>query len=222
MPKWIGFAAMTCAAMAGHAYAGEIGVYGTAGTLGFGGGIAASFTNQFGARVGYTTYEYSISDLEESDLRFDGEAEIGGAQAFLDWHPFGGAFRLSAGAVENASLTARAKPVSSTYTLNGVTYSADDVGETTGTAKYDTISPYVGLGFGHPLSLDGRLAFTADIGVILTGSPKVELNAKCAVPNAMLCSQIEADALAEQAELQKEADELEYWPLLSLGLSYRF
>lgn len=222
MRKRIGFVALACAAMAGHAYAGDVGFYGTAGTVGFGGGIAASFNNHLGARVGYTTYEYSVSDLEESDLRFDGEAEIGGAQAFLDWHPFGGAFRLSAGAIENASLSARAEPVSSTYTLNGVTYSADDIGEASATAKYDTISPYVGFGFGHPLSLDGRFAFTADVGVILTGSPKVELNARCAVPNAMLCSQIEADALAEQAELQEEADKLEYWPLLSLGLSYRF
>lgn len=220
--KTISLVAVVCSAIASHAHAADMGLYGTAGTVGFGGGVAASFNKHLGARIGYTTYEYSVNDLEESELHLDGKAEIGGAQAFLDWHPFGGAFRLSAGAIENASLSARAEPIANTYTLNGVTYSADDIGQATGTAKYDSISPYLGIGFGHPLSLDGRFALTADLGVVFTGSPKVELNATCAVPNAMLCSQIEADVLAEEAELQDDADDLKYWPLLSVGISYRF
>lgn len=222
MRKTAGFVALVCGALASQAQASDFGVYGTAGTVGFGGGIAASFNKHLGARIGYTTYEYSVNDLEESDLRLDGTAEIGGAQAFLDWHPFGGAFRVSAGAVENASLSAHAEPIASTYTLNGVTYAADEIGEATGTAKYDSISPYLGIGFGHPLSIDGRFALTADFGVVFTGSPKVELNATCAVPNAMLCSQIEADVLAEEAELQDDADQLKYWPVMSIGVSYRF
>lgn len=218
----IGLAALTCCVMLGNAYATEFGAFATAGTVGFGGGVATSFNKHIGARVSYTTYEYSVNDIEESELTLDGKAKIGGAHAFLDWHPFGGAFRLSAGAIENASLSARARPISNAYTLNGVTYSADDIGEARGTAKYDSISPYLGLGLGHTLSSDGRLAFTADLGIVFTGSPKVELNATCAVPNAMLCAQIEADALAEEAELQEEADKLEYWPMLSVGISYRF
>ena len=39
--KTIGLAALACAAMVGHAHAGDIGIYGTAGTVGFGGGLAA-------------------------------------------------------------------------------------------------------------------------------------------------------------------------------------
>lgn len=209
-------------ASAGCAQAADFGLYGTAGTIGFGGGIAATFSDHFAARVGYTTYEYSVDDLEESDLVLDGKAEIGGAQAFLDWHPFGGAFRLSLGAVENASLSAYAEPMAGTYTLNGTTYSADDIGTATGTAEYDSISPYAGLGFGRALSRDGRFAFSADLGVIFTGAPEVELNATCRVPNAMLCADIQDDVLAEEAELQRDADKLDYWPVMSIGLSYRF
>ena len=209
-------------ASAGFAQAADFGLYGTAGTVGFGGGVAATFSDHFGARLGYTTYEYSVNDLEESDLVLDGKAKIGGAQAFLDWHPFGGGFRMSVGAVENASLSAHAEPIAGSYTLNGTTYSASDIGSATGTGKYDSISPYAGLGFGRALSRDGRFAFSADFGLVFTGAPEVELNATCRVPNALLCADIQDDVFAEEAELQAEADKLDYWPVMSIGLSYRF
>jgi hypothetical protein len=209
-------------ASVGLAQAADFGVYATAGTIGFGGGLAATFNDQFAARLGYTTYEYTVEDLEESDLVLDGKAELGGVHAFLDWHPFGGAFRLSVGAIENASLSAHAEPMAGTYTLNGTTYSAQDIGEANATARYDSISPYAGIGFGRTLSRDGRFAFSADLGVVFTGSPQVELNATCAAPNAMLCAEIHDDVAAEEAELQREADELKYWPVIAIGLSYRF
>lgn len=222
MRKMVGMLILASAAGAAPAQAADFGLYGTAGTLGFGGGIAAAFGSHVGMRIGYTTYEYDISDIEESDLRLDGTAEIGGAHALLDWHPFGGGFRLSVGAVENAELSVRAEPIAGTYTLNGVTYSADDVGQATGTAKYDSFAPYAGFGFGRALSLNGRFSFSADLGVAFTGSPTLSLDATCLVPNASVCAQIETDVAAEQVELQKDADELKYWPVLSLGLSYRF
>ncbi len=202
--------------------AADLGAYTSAGTTGLGGGIAATFGAYFGARIGYTSYEYTVDDLEESDLTFDGKAEIGGIHALLDWHPFGGNFRLSAGAIENASLSARVQPMAGTYTLNGTSYSADDIGDATGAAEYESISPYAGLGFGRALSRDGRFAFSADLGVVFTGSPEVELNVSCRIQNAMRCAQIQEDAAAEEAQLQDEADQLEYWPVLSLGLSYKF
>ena len=207
---------------AGVAQAADFGLYGTAGTIGFGGGVAATFNDHFAARLGYTTYEYSVEDLEESDLVLDGKAEIGGAQAFLDWHPYGGAFRVSLGAVENAFVSMHAEPVAGTYALNGTDYSANDIGTAAATAKYDSISPYAGFGFGRALSRDGRFAFSADFGVVFTGAPEVELNATCRVPNAMLCAEIQDDVFAEEAELQAEADKLDYWPVMSIGVSYRF
>jgi hypothetical protein len=209
-------------ALNGQAQAADLGAYGTAGTVGVGGGLAATFGSHFGARIGYTGYQHEDDEVEGSDLTLDGTAEIGGAHALLNWHPFGGSFRMSAGAIENVSLSARVQPTGDIYVLNGATYSVNDIDEATRTAKYDSISPYAGFGFGRSLSLDGRFAFTADVGVVFTGSPTVELNATCRVPNAMLCSQIEDDVVAEEAELQRDVDELKYWPVLSLGLSYRF
>jgi hypothetical protein len=223
MRKTVGVVALACGMLGGHAHAADFGIYGTAGTVGLGGGIAASFNKYLGARIGYASYEYTVDDLEESDLLLDGTLDLGGAQAFLDWHPFGGGFRITAGAVENGELYAHAKPIGGTYTINDVEYTADQIGEATGTAKFDSISPYLGIGFGHPLSVDGRFAFTADFGVVFTGSPKVELTATCgAAVNTTVCAQIQSDVRAEQVNLQEDADDLKYWPVISIGLSFKF
>lgn len=213
---------LSAAALAGPARGADFGMYATAGSVGVGGGAAAMFNSHLGARIGYTTFEYEVDGLEESDLTLDGEVKLGGAHALLDWHPFGGGFRLSVGAMESAELTARARPVANTYTFDGVTYSVDDVGSATGSAEFDSIAPYVGFGYGRALSRDGRFAFAADLGVAVTGSPAVKLNVACAVESADLCAGLEDDVAAEQAELQREADKFEYWPVLSVGVSYRF
>jgi hypothetical protein len=213
---------LSAAALAGPAHGADFGMYATAGSVGVGGGLAAMFNSHLGARIGYTTFEYDVEDIEESDLTLDGEAKLGGAQALLDWHPFGGGFRLSVGAMESAELTARARPIADSYTFDGVTYSADDIGSATGAAEFDSVAPYVGLGYGRALSRDGRFAFALDLGVAVTGSPTVKLDVVCAVDSAAVCAGLDDDVVAEQAELQREADEFEYWPVLSLGVSYKF
>lgn len=214
--------ALAAAALAGPAQAADFGLYAAAGTVGVGGGFAAMFNSHLGARLGYTTFEYEVNDIQESDLTLDGEAKLGGAQALLDWHPFGGGFRISLGAMESAQLTARARPIAASYTFEGVTYSADDIGSATGRADYDSVAPYAGVGFGRALSRDGRFAFSADLGVAFTGAPQVRLDVTCELGGAAQCDELASHVAAEQAELQQDADDLKYWPVLSLGLSYKF
>jgi hypothetical protein len=222
MRKLIGLAVLGLSLMAASAHAADFGVYGTAGTVGLGGGVAGQFNSRLGARLGYTSFEYKVKDVESSDLTFDGTAELGGLQALVDWYPFGGSFRISAGAMENAEFTATAMALSNTYTFDGVTYSVNDVAQARGTAKFDSIAPYLGFGFGRALSRSGRFAFTADVGVAFTGAADVNLNVTCVQAAAMLCDQIQDDVMAEEAALQDDADQLKYWPVVSFGVSYRF
>jgi hypothetical protein len=171
---------------------------------------------------GYTGYDYTVKDIESGDVSLDGTAELGGVQALLDWYPLGGRFRISAGLMENAKVTATAKPTASTYTFDGMTYSTADVAQARGTARFDSMAPYLGVGFGRALSSTGRFAFTADVGVAFTGAADVKLDVTCTQSAAALCAQIQDDVAAEQAELQADADDFKYWPVVSVGLSYRF
>ena len=208
--------------MAGSASSADFGIYGTAGTLSLGGGIATDFNAYVGARLGYTAYTYDIDDREESDLVFNGDADLGGAQALLDWYPMGGSFRLTVGAVDTLDVQVNATPVGGTFTFDDVEYRAEDVGDARGRADFGSLAPYVGLGYGRALSADGHLSFLFDLGIAFPGSPDVTLDVTCNAPNAMLCAQLATDAAAEQGELQDDADDYKYWPVLAIGVSYKF
>ncbi len=222
MRKLLTLTLMVGALATSGARSADFGLYGTAGTVGLGGGVAANFGQYIGARVGYTSYTYEANDLEQSDLSFSGEVELGGTQALLDLHPFGGGFRLSLGMMENAQITGRALPTANTFTFDGVTYSSADVGEARGSATFDSFSPYVGLGYGRALSRRGKLAMNADLGVALTGAADVQLDVSCATAAQALCTDLLDDVAAEQAQIQADAEDYKYWPVLSIGLSYRF
>jgi hypothetical protein len=206
----ISLIALAAISLGSPLHAADFGVYGTAGTVGFGGGVATMFNSHLGARLGYTTFEYEMKDLEESNLTLDGEAKLGGLQALLDVYPFGGGLRLSFGAMQNAEITARARPVANTFTFDDEVYSASDIGDATGVVDYDSISPYAGIGFVRALSRDGRFAFAAELGVVFTGAPQVNLNVTCRASDPTVCAELRDHVAAEQAELQSDADEMEY------------
>jgi hypothetical protein len=208
--------------VAGSASSADFGIYGTAGTIGIGGGIATDFNAHLGARLGYTAYTYDIDDREESDLVFNGDADLGGAQALLDWYPMGGSFRVTAGAVSTADVKVKATPVGGTFTFDDVEYDAEDVGDARGHADFGSLAPYVGLGYGRALSANGHFSFMVDLGVAFPGSPDVSLDVTCNAPNATICAQLASDAAAEERELQDDADDYKYWPVLSIGVAYKF
>ena len=207
---------------AGNAAGADFGLYGTAGTVGLGGGVAIDLNKHLGFRLGYTTYSYDVDEVEDSDLTFEGEADLGGVQALVDWYPFGGGFHISAGLMDSADINVTAVPVNQTFVIDGVAYDADDIGDADGGVDFGSTAPYLGLGFGRALSADGHFSFTMDIGLILTGVPDVSLNVTCASSDEAFCAQLAADVADEEAEIQSDADDLKYWPVLSFGLSYKF
>jgi hypothetical protein len=96
------------------------------------------------------------------------------------------------------------------------------VGDARGRADFGSLAPYVGLGYGRALSADGHFSFLFDLGVAFPGSPDVTLDVTCNAPNATLCAQLASDAAAEERELQDDADDYKYWPVLAIGVSYKF
>ena len=83
------------------ANAADFGIYGEAGTLGLGGGVAWQFDDHLSARVGYSRFSSDIDEYEAEDLELDGEATIGAGKVLVDWHPARGTFRITAGAMIN-------------------------------------------------------------------------------------------------------------------------
>ena len=191
----------------------------TARAEGLGVGVAAkASTNGYGVELGYRlsehlvvrgginkgSYTYSSTD---AGINYDNTLDFDNIPLSLDWHVFGGVFRLTGGIVGNNNQVAGR--ASGSVNIGGGTYNTTVTTDIT----FKKTAPYVGLGWGNLPSKKGGLGLSFDLGVVAQGSPKAAISAPGVPP---------ADIAAEEAALNDELKNFKYYPVVSLGIGYTF
>jgi len=211
-----GLAAANCAT------ARDMGTTFDVGTTGLGLHVATEVAPKLNARVGVNVANYSY-DGSTSDIKYDFKLKLATADALLDYHPFDGAFRVSAGAVYNANkIKAKAKPNGNgTYTINDTVYDAATVGNLEGKIDFRKVAPYLGIGWGNAAKEAGW-GFGMDLGVTFQGSPKIDFASTGCSADATRCAQLNRDVQAEKGKLADEVKDFKFYPVIRIGVSYRF
>lgn len=167
-----------------------------------------------GAYLPYTVdenLEGEDVDPENVDPRLRGEAQVGGPEVRLDWHPFDSGFHLSGGLLYNlAEADAVIAPTSSFEFTDTKTFGPERIGELSAEVSYSTLSPYAGLGFGD--AIGGRWGVVVELGAYYVGAPTFDF---------------EGEKLIEPTERNQETFEegfesFRLYPHFALGLSYQF
>lgn len=165
-------------------------------------------------RLGINSYTYSYDDTID-DVRYDIDLELKSGALILDWHPFAGGFRLSAGMLSNKNgVDLKATPTAN-VTIGGNTYPAAAVGTLDGDVSFKKSAPYVGLGWGNAVVGNTGLGFSVEIGALFQGSPDVKLSSS----NGLVS---QADLNQEAREIEDDLKNLKVYPVISVGLSYTF
>ena len=199
---------------AGTAAADGFALGAKAGTLGLGLEGTKGLTDKFNLRLGLNSYSYEF-DEDASGIRYDAEFDLKSTAAIIDWHPFSGSFRLSAGFVHNKNqVTLTARP-SGNVTIGNTVYSPAAAGTISGDVKFKSGAPYAGIGFGNAVSKGVPFGVTFEVGVLFQGSPDVSLRS-----NSPLVS--ESDLRREEQEAEADLEDFKTYPVISLGISYRF
>lgn len=203
-------------------------VTGRVSTLGFGIEGTGAISPNFNGRLGLNYFEFGI-DTEQSDIEYDADVQLLSVSALVDWFPSERSeFRVTAGlAYNNNKVDAIARPATN-LEIGGIDFPTELIGQLEGELTFpNTISPYIGIGYGNPVNRDRRFGFSVDLGVLFTGSPNVDLNATGPVAGALIGAPV-VGPLLNQA-IQEEEDDLEddlsglsVYPVLSVGLSYQF
>ncbi|HET9226594.1 MAG TPA: hypothetical protein VFR31_07990 [Thermoanaerobaculia bacterium] len=205
----------------------DLGIAGTAGTLGLGAELTIGGTSQLEGRFGIHGWEYT-ERREASDIEYDGEASLLTFTGFLDWHPGGGGFRLTGGIVYNGTEVTGSSlpPRSGFYDIGGVNVPVGLVGTLDAKVEFEPIVPYAGLGWGRAPGSGSGLGFTLDLGVMFQGEGEVTLTPVIPAgsplndPLARQALQILLDR--EEEDLQDDIGDYDLYPVVSLGISYRF
>ncbi len=189
-------------------------------TLGVGIEATTGITETLNARLGVNAFSYTYSG-SQSDIDYDLDLTLQSETLLLDWHPFAGAFRLSAGVVGNQNaLDMESTPeLTQVYKVGNVYYPAAAVGRLVGSIDLAPVAPYAGIGLGNALGNKGRWHVGFDLGVVFQGSPEVELSAQGPIA---LVPQFQQELLREVDDIEDEIDKYRYYPVVSLGVSYRF
>lgn len=202
---------------------GSGGVSGKVSTLGVGIEYVKPLNSHFSARFGVNGFTYD-KDIDKSGVSYDGNLKLRSISAIADYHPWSNGFRLSGGALYNANkLSINAQPSNGTFEFNGVNYNAADVGSASGKIDFNSVSPYIGIGWGVYPENNTGWSFNAELGVMYHGEPDASLSVICGgALNTAQCTQLTNDVTAEQADLQNDLSDFKWYPVLSIGMTYKF
>jgi hypothetical protein len=206
-----------------HAAHAEVGVSGEFGSTGIGTHATIPLSPNLNLRLGANYLHYMHSG-STADLNYDFKLKTNTYDALLDWHPMkDSAFRLTGGLAYNGNrinVHARSN-ASGTYTIQGHTYNAVDAGTVDGEVSFRKTAPYLGIGWGNAAKQTGW-NFSADLGVLMQGSPTTTLtNRGCTAPGSV-CTQFAADVARERQALHDEVNRFRFYPVLRIGFSRAF
>lgn len=206
------------------AHAEGVAVGAQAGTLGLGASLTFGLTDQLNVRGLFNTFSYEFDD-EASDIEYEFDLDLGSVGATIDWHPGGSGFRISAGAFRNDNEVAGVgRPVAGTLVEIGDTlFPAEAVDRAEADLSFDDFVPYLGIGWGNAVGPGKRLGVNLDVGVLFQGAPQADFRAFAAddAP-AGLQELLDQEVAREEAEIQDDLDQFEFYPVVSLGLSWKF
>lgn len=185
----------------------------TGGTLGIGPEAGFRPSEHVAVRANATFLSVGHG-FHSNDIAYDGEVKLKSAGVMVDIFPFGGGFRLSAGARINGNKGhAHATPTSA-VTIGKKTYTPAQIGTLEGNADVKSFAPALTVGYGG--TMRSGFLFGVEAGALFQGNVRVhELTASnSGVPAAMLET--------ERQSLQSRVDGYKVYPILQFMLGYRF
>jgi len=210
------------------AYAGSVGA--RAGTLGFGVEASKSLHRKLNTRVGVNTFSTTLEDSYDG-VNYEANVDLQTVTALLDWHPFAGTFFLSGGLVINGSgISIQNKQTTQTFTVGGNKYTSNDL-MLKGEVGFQPLAPYFGLGWRSSPASKGGIGFSAEMGVMYSGSPDIQLSASGTAFNqnnpgnsfnVAADPSFQQDLTQEENRLESDYKKYKYFPVLSLGVTYAF
>ncbi|GAB3458518.1 hypothetical protein GCM10027321_14260 [Massilia terrae] len=213
-------AAALLAAGAAHA---QVAATLDAGTTGAGLHLVVPMETYLNGRFGVNAFNHDM-DKRSGAVDYDMKGKLRTVDILFDWYlREGSPFRLTGGILYNDNqFHATGKASSGSFTLNGNTYTAADVGLLTGTVKFRKAAPYFGIGWGNPLAGSKRLQFSGDLGAFYQGNADVHLVSLGCTTSNTVCSAIAHDVAVEQARVKSDMQSYKFYPVLRASVSYRF
>lgn len=187
-------------------------------TLGLGGEFTTAVRSNINARVGINALDIDFDDQEIEDVEFDLGIDLSSYSVLVDWYAFNSSFRISGGIISmDNEVDLEARPTED-IEIGDVYYTPAEVGTLYGSIESDEVAPYIGIGWGNPLTHKRRWGFTCDFGVAFTDSPDVTLAARGGTEPPGF----DEELAKLKGDIEDFFDKFKLYPVIAVSFFYRF
>lgn len=186
-------------------------------TLGVNVEVYRSFGSSFNLRLGGSMFSYTYqSGVNQSeDYEMNAKLDLSSVALLGDWYPFAStSLHVTGGAIVNLNKPVVTAIPTISKTIGGDVYNKDNLGTIGIDLSFNKVAPYFGIGIGNPTAGDKGLGFVMDIGAYYQGPPKVSMTA-----TGLLAPSASPE---QEAIVAKNLDWFKFYPVVSLGISYKF
>ena len=229
----VSVAALALLMFSAGANAIDVGIGARAGINGLGVDLSLGLTKNLNLRLAAAGVDIegeeetiSVGDSGfEGDIDAELDFDYGVTAVFVDWHVLGGGFRLTAGMLKNNGAADFQGTLLSDIVVDGESLSPSDIDGAIGgeLSLGDSYQPYLGIGWGRGAGDGGGLTIMVDLGVAIV-EPSADFDATVNTGGINGLDQAELDRRLRQLESDAEEDleDLELWPVASIGINYAF
>jgi len=218
--------------------AGNFGVTAKVSTLGLGLDLTYGIMDKLNARFNINGGGLS-ADGEQDGINYDGRLNLQSIGGLLDFHPTGGGFRLSAGIFNNSNeVDLDSSGANEAAKIGDISYDISDAKVNTN-VSFKSTAPYLGIGWGNAADKNSKFSITTDLGVLFQGTPIIKMKATGNVipksgahtgpavdleGSSPAALEFQDELLKEQEKLSNDSnlEKLKLFPVISLGMNYRF
>ena len=209
------------------------------GVGGVGFDVATPLTPKLNLRGGASFFSYTVNNLSEDGFNVDGTLTFRSVNASVDWYPFRNGFRISPGVTlynGNRFSGNAAVPGGGTITLNGMDYTSSPTDPLVATFTNpnnrfgNMVAPTITTGWGNivPRARGSHWSVPFEIGFQYISPPKVLLNLTGSACSSDGCGNVQTDpttqanVLAQQNIINGDIYNLRFYPIVSIGVGYKF
>lgn len=220
----------------------DVEVYGKAGLPGFGVGVGYALHDKVTVRGDFASLGAINRDFKQRDIDYHAKLKNDKLNVMFDFFPFDNGLRVTSGlGFLSTKLTATGTGRSAsnqTFKIGNKTYNIaiDGNDNINASLTYPSVSPYIGLGYGHHIKQQngGEWGFLFDVGMYL-GKGKTSIGVSSSLMDKLVAAEQELGVSTERAQqlvnerinneksrFTDKVDKFRVLPAISLGVSYRF
>jgi hypothetical protein len=217
-------------------HTGEAGIGVKVSLLGAGIEGAVRVADHANVRAGFNMIRYDRG-FNKDGIDYKGQLNFQTIEAHLDYFPWAKSFHISPGllvyAVDPITATALV-PGNQNFTLGGTTYYSNPANPATANGKitFYRAAPMITVGWGNLVSRKEGKHFSVpfEIGVAFQGSPKATLGfagSVCDQPgvncrSVLTDSNVQSHIISEQNKINNDMSFFKVYPIISVGIGYKF